>query len=185
MDSYLDQSIKNGEIDISCYTLSLSNIHTLGLFLARSKVKNWKLLNLLECCIENDGLNALRDSFTQNCYRKGLTASIESLNIAKNSLTDDSIPTITELILAWGVQTIDISCNEIDNSNLINTIIDNAIDKSTTSLSMKLEVTNNNESNNCSLVVCNKTYESLAETANDYSCICLINNQVKVNIEKF
>ena len=185
MDNYLDQSLKNGEIDISCYALSPINIHTLGLFLARSKVKNWKLLNVSECCIENDGIDALHDSFAQNCYRKGLTTSIESLNVANNSLTDDSIPTITELILAWGIQSIDISCNEIDNSNLIDAIIDNAIDKPTNSLPMKLEVTNNNESANCSLVVCNTTYESLVEMANRYSCICLVKNQVKVNVEEF
>ena len=182
MDKYFDQSLKNREIDISCYALSAVNIHTLGLFLARSEIKSWRLLNLSKCCILTDRFNKLLDSFIQNCYRRGMTTNVGSMNVANNSLTNNSIPTMVELIFAWKIQSIDISCNEVDSDNLINAIIDNVVDKPTNNLSMNLEIINNNYH---SLVVCNTDYEGLIETVNDYSCICLIKCQIKANVDEF
>ena len=180
MNHSFGQFLKNGEIDVSSQILSAINIHTLGFFLARIEISRWKLLNLSECHIENTGLNRLLDSFTHNCYRRSMI-HIEKLNAANNNLTNDSIPVLLELILTWNIQSIDISLNEIDNSNLVYAII-NIIEKSTNILSMKVEVLNNSYS---TLVIYNATHHVLVDAVKNYSCICALKCEIKSNTNEF
>ena len=172
--------LKNGEIDVSSQVLSAINVHTLGLFLARSEISRWNLLNLSECHIENIGFKRLLGSFTHNCYRRS-TIHIRKLNVAYNNLTNDSIPVLLKLILTWNIQSIDISFNEIDNSILVDAIINNINEKFNIS-SMKIEVLNNNYS---TLVICNADYRTFTDTVKNYSCVCAMRCEIKTNISEF
>ena len=173
------QFLKNGEIDVSSQILSPINVHTLGIFLARSEISRWALLNLSECHIENAGFKRLLDSFTHNCYKRS-TIHIEKLSVANNNLTNDSIPVMLRLISIWNIESIDISHNEIDNNNLINAIVNNITDKSSHSSYIKVKVLNNDYS---SLIAYNAPYCN--DAVKNYTCLCIMKCEIKMNADEF
>ena len=110
---YVGQLLQENEIDLSGQTLSAVNILTICFFLTRSTTKHWKVLNLSECSIGDDGIKQLHNSFTSNNRSK---VRIEKLNLLLNNLTQSSVESIAGLILEWNVK--DIIFNEISQNNL-------------------------------------------------------------------
>ena len=110
---YVGQLLQENEIDLSGQTLSAVNILTISLFLTRSTTKHWKVLNLSECFIGDDGIRQLYNSFTSNNRSK---VCIDTLNLSHNNLTQFSVEFIAGLILEWSVK--DIMFNEINQNNL-------------------------------------------------------------------
>ena len=110
---YVGQVLQENEIDLSGQTLSAVNILTISSFLTRSTTKHWKVLNLSECSIGDDGIKQLHNSFTSNNRSK---VWIDTLNLSHNNLTQSSVESIAGLILEWDVK--DIMFNEINQNNL-------------------------------------------------------------------
>ena len=110
---YVGQLLQENEIDLSGQTLSAVNILTISLFLTRSTTKHWKILNLSECYIGDDGIKQLHNSFTSNNRSK---VCIDTLNLSHNNLTQSSVEFIAGLILEWNVK--DIMFNDINQYNL-------------------------------------------------------------------
>ena len=110
---YVGQLLQENKIDLSGQTLSAVNILTISLFLTRSTTKHWKVLNLSECFIGDDGIKQLHNSFTSNNRSK---VCIDTLNLSRNNLTQCSVNFIASLLLEWDVK--DIMFNEIIQNNL-------------------------------------------------------------------
>ena len=110
---YVGQLLQENEIDLSGQTLSAVNILTISLFLTRSTTKHWKVLNLSECFIGDDGIKQLYNSFTSNNRSK---VCIDTLNLSHNNLTESSVESIAGLILEWDIK--DITFNEINQNDL-------------------------------------------------------------------
>ena len=115
---YVGQLLHEYKIDLSGQTLSAVNILTISLFLTRSTTKHWKILNLSECFIGDDGIKQLHNSFTSNNRSK---VCIDTLNLSHNNLTQSSVNFIAGLILQWDVK--DIMFNEIIQNNLYQEIM--------------------------------------------------------------
>ena len=110
---YVGHLLQENEIDLSGQTLSAVNILTISLFLTRSTTKHWKILNLSECFIGDDGIKQLHNSFTSNNRSK---VCIDTLNLSHNNLTQSSVKFIAGLILEWNVKSI--TFNDINQYNL-------------------------------------------------------------------
>ena len=126
---YVGQLLQENEIDLSGQTLSAVNILTISSFLTRSTTKHWKILNLSECYIGDDGIKQLHDSFTSNNRSK---VCIDTLNLSHNNLTQSSVEFIAGLILEWDVK--DVIFDNINQHNLneevIHQIIQNPVEQS-------------------------------------------------------
>jgi len=97
MCQYVGQLLKDGEIDLSGQTLNAVNIHTLGLFLDRSSIKHWKLLNLSNCHLGTLEVQQLLKFGSKN-------VSIDCLDLSYNNLTQSFAGVLAELILTWKVK---------------------------------------------------------------------------------
>ena len=115
---YVGQLLQENEIDLSGQTLSVVNILTISLFLTRSTTKHWKVLNLSECFIGDDGIKQLHNSFISNNRSK---VCIDTLNLSHNNLTQSSVDFIAGLILEWNVK--DIILNNVNHHNLFEEIM--------------------------------------------------------------
>ena len=93
MCQYVGQLLKDGEIDLSGQTLSAVNIHTLGLFLDRSSIKHWKLLNLSNCFLGSQEIEQLC-MFCSNVH-------IDQLDVSYNNLTQSSVDLLTKMLFIW------------------------------------------------------------------------------------
>ena len=115
---YVGQLLQENEIDLSGQTLSAINILTISLFLTRSTTKHWKVLNLSECFIGDDGIKQLHNSFTSNNRSK---VCVDTLNLSHNNLTRSSVEFIAGLILEWKVK--DIILNNVNQRDLFEEIM--------------------------------------------------------------
>ena len=113
MCQYVGQLLKDGEIDLSGQTLSAVNIHTLGLFLDRSSVKHWKLLNLSNCHLGTQEIEKLC-KFCCNVH-------IYELDVSYNNLTGSLVDVLTKTLVVWKVKKAILqSENGEELSNIIN-----------------------------------------------------------------
>ena len=96
MCQYVGQLLKDGEIDLSGQALSAVNIHTLGLFLDRSSIKHWRLLNLSNCYL---GTQEIEQLFTF-CS----SVHINQLDVSYSNLTESSIGMLIKMLTAWKVR---------------------------------------------------------------------------------
>ena len=100
------------EIWLEGTTLTSSDTQCLSLFLTSSFHKEWRWLNLIDCCIQDKGLNFL-------CY--GLYHSsditINTLQIQKNNLTVQSSSLISELTVNCKVKVLGIDGNRTVGEN--------------------------------------------------------------------
>jgi len=104
------QLLHHKEIDLSGQVLLPKDVHTLGFFLTRSLNKQWKILNLSKCYIEDQGLNIL---FTS--YLDQLNIQLKDLDISNNLITPFSLHDICKLVLHLKVKRLDITNNNFDN----------------------------------------------------------------------
>ena len=113
MCRYVGSLLRDGEIDLSGQTLSAVNIHTLGLFLGRSSIKQWKLLNLSNCYL---GMQEIEQLCTF-CS----TVHIDHLNVSYNNLTQSSTDMLTKMFFTCKVKQV-IMHSEDDNRKQYNII---------------------------------------------------------------
>jgi len=103
----------NKEIDLSGQILLPKDIHTLGFFLTKYSNKQWEVLNISKCYIEDRGFNMLVTS-----YLDQLNASLKVLDISNNPISPSSLTDIYKLVLRLKVERL-----VIMNNNLTDEII--------------------------------------------------------------
>ena len=99
---------KSKEIYLRGTTLTASDMECISLFLTSSFNKEWKMLNLLDCHIQDKGLNILSRGL---CHSNDIT--IDVLMLMNNSLTSKSSFLISELTVKCKVKSLRIYGNYI------------------------------------------------------------------------
>ena len=94
------------QINLRHTTLSPNNIEDLAVFLTTACNKNWKLLNLNGCHIQDFGVQMLQR------YIKRSNVTIDSLWLDNNDLTSSSDSSLSDLISTSKVKRLDISNNK-------------------------------------------------------------------------
>ena len=97
----------NSKIDLMGIALTTSDIECISLFLASSFNKEWELLNLWGCYIQDKGLNSLWRGL-----RHTTDITINELLLSNNGLTIQSSSLISELTQRLKVKTLSIAINE-------------------------------------------------------------------------
>ena len=92
-------------IDLSCNTLSPSDVECVTVFLTCSSHKEWEMLKLLKCYIQDHGVHILH---------RGLTSydvTITALVLESNGLTESSSFAISDITISCRVKVLDIRYN--------------------------------------------------------------------------
>ena len=120
MCRYVGQLLQNGNINLSKQTLSPVQINTLTIFLTQTNIKHWKILNLSECNLGDDGFSKLYASISGNSRN---VINIEALDLSFNNLTEASANSLANLVVTWNVDKLDITSNDISFTYIVNEII--------------------------------------------------------------
>ena len=112
-DKEMCTSIENAEtlnfsITLSGITLSPSDVECMTVFLTCSVHKQWKMLNLQYCYIQDYGVNILHRGLT-NC---SCNITITSLRLSYNGLTESSSSAISDITISCRVKELDIRDNK-------------------------------------------------------------------------
>ena len=102
-------------IDLSNTTLLPKDMHTLCFFLIRSTVAQWKLLDLSNCYIGDDGCKTLVNLLLSDGKSK---VKITKMNLSNNQLTSGCIPTILKLVQYFHVNELTVIDNNFDSEML-------------------------------------------------------------------
>ena len=149
MCKYVGQLLQDGNINLSEQILNPIHIDTLSIFLTQTNIKQWKILNLSKCYLEDDGLSRFYASLSGNSRS---VINMETLNLSFNNLTESSTSSIISLVMLWSVCKLDITSNDISFTILVNEIISQEFKQG----SMQVVVCRNNETG---LIVSNKEYD--------------------------
>ena len=98
---------KSKEINLVQTTLTASDIECISLFLSSSSNKQWRLLNLSLCHIQDKGLNILYRGL-----RHSSDVTIDTLGLTNIGVTRQSSSLLSELTVKCKVKRLDISANE-------------------------------------------------------------------------
>ena len=162
MCKYVGQLLQDGNINLSEQILTPVHIDTLSIFLTQTNIKQWKILNLSKCYLEDDGLSRFYASLSGNSRS---VINMETLDLSFNNLTESSASSIISLVMVWNVCKLDITSNDISFTALVNKIISQEFKQG----SMQVVVCRNNETG---LIVSNKEYD-VTKNLKSYSRIFL------------
>ena len=117
-------SLFDETIDLSNTTLLLIDMHTLSFFLTRSTTKEWKLLDISNCCIGDDGCDTLANLLLGDDKYK---VQIKKLNLSSNQLSLKSIPTILKFIHHFNIKELLVTGNCFDGEMVLESFFTNFI----------------------------------------------------------
>jgi len=113
MCEQVGQLLHHKKIDLSGQVLLPKDIHTLCFFLTKSSNKQWEVINLSKCYVEDQGFNILITS-----YLDQLNFSLNILDISSNLITPSSLHDVCKLVLHLKVKKL-----VVLNNNLANEIV--------------------------------------------------------------
>ena len=108
--------LMNDNIDISNTTLLPKDMHTLCFFLTRSTVARWKLLDLSNCYIGDDGCTTLVNLLLSDGKSK---VQITKINLSNSRLTSNCIRTILKLVQYFDTKELTVIGNKFDGEILL------------------------------------------------------------------
>ena len=114
----------NERIDLSNTTLLPKDMHTLCFFLTRSTTKQWKLLDLSNCYIGDDGCDILANLLPVNDKTNLL---INEVNFSCNSLKPKSICNIFKIVQYFKVKELILTGNTFDSKIFAEDLFTNVI----------------------------------------------------------
>jgi len=153
MCQYVGQLQQEGEIDLSGQTLNSVNIHTLGLFLGRSSIKYWKLINLSNCHLGTTELEGL-------CKFNNTDVTVENFDLSFNCLTQSSASFLATLILSWKVKRVTMTSDDEYETKMNSGAIDHCINHFS-ELPIEKMLTEIVTSDQCIALVCKYSYEEI------------------------
>ena len=101
MCHYVGNLLQDGIIDLSGQALSAVNLYTLSLFLARGVRRQWKLLDLSNCYLDDENFEKFYKSYASLTKS---TVFINTVNLSSNAFTQASASQIANLVLNFNVQ---------------------------------------------------------------------------------
>ena len=112
-------------LDLSGQIIMSREMYTLSFFLARSSCKNWQLLNLSNCSLDDSHFKIL----SKSCLSDQVSnLSIKTLDVSSNNITSSSLHEICKLVLKLKIQKLilnnSLSDEEI-SAALLNVVISN------------------------------------------------------------
>ena len=117
-------SLVDEKIDLSDTTLLPRDMHTLSFFLTRSTTKEWKLLDISNCYIEDVGCDALANLLLGDDKYK---VQISKINLSSNQLSSQSIPTILKFIQHFNIKELIVIGNCFDSEMVLEAFFTNVI----------------------------------------------------------
>ena len=108
MCSIIEQKTSGRIISLMCCTLSPNDLQNVTIMLTKSSIKHWKGLFLLDCHIQDYGMQLLH----QGLHNSGVT--IEHLLLDNNYLSSSSDSILSDIIYSCKVQSLG-----IDNNNAV------------------------------------------------------------------
>ena len=110
MCHYVGNLLQDGIIDLSGQALSAVNLYTLSLFLARGVHRQWKLLDLSNCYLDDENFENFYKSYASLTKS---TVFINTVNLSSNAFTQTSASQIANLVLNFNVQKLMCISNDI------------------------------------------------------------------------
>ena len=110
MCKYIGNLLQDGTIDLSGQTLSAIELYTLSSFFARCIHKQWSLLDLSNCYLDDENFGRFYKSYASLTKS---TVYINTVNLSSNAFTEVSASQIANLILNFNVKKIVFSSNQI------------------------------------------------------------------------
>ena len=110
MCHYIGNLLQDGTIDLSGQTLSAVELYTLSSFLARCIHRQWSVLDLSNCYLDDENFERFYKSYAS------LTKSavfINTVNLSSNGFTQVSASQIANLVLNFNVRKLVFASNEI------------------------------------------------------------------------
>jgi len=114
----LSKVFDNGEIKLCDILLPPYQVASLGFFLSQSK-RNWKVLNLSGCVINDYGIILLHHYL---CGYRTNKQVIESVTLIKNNQTEMSSPFVSDIINHFQLKELTISADEISVTDISDAI---------------------------------------------------------------
>ena len=170
-------SLVDEKIDLSNITLLTKDMHTLCFFLTRSTTKHWKLLDLSNCYIGDDGCDVLVNLLIGNDKGKVL---ISTINLSNNHLSSKSIFTILKLVQYFNIKQLILTHNNLDNEFFLEAFFANIIQQQIfheTLLSIRINETLSVYAVNCK----DLEIKNYLQIYSDVYSICLWNANFKVD----
>ena len=112
MCHYIGNLLQDGKIDLSEQTLSAVEMYTLSSFLARCVHRQWSLLNLSNCYLDDENYERFYKSYASLTKS---TVFINTVNLSSNAFTQASASQIANLVLNFNVQKLIFASNEIQD----------------------------------------------------------------------
>ena len=102
------EQLFSGKIINFCYcTLSPSDVESIALLLSCSSIKQWLMLNLYSCCMQQYGLSLLSRPLITN------SVTIEKFWLANNLLSSNSDHNISDIVIHCAVKELEIGLNHL------------------------------------------------------------------------
>ena len=115
MCQYIGNLLQDGTIDLSGQTLSAIELYTLSSFLARCVHRQWSLLDLSNCYLDDENFERFYKSYASLTKT---TVCINTVNLSSNAFTEVSASQIANLVLNFNVKSLVFSSNEIKDMGI-------------------------------------------------------------------
>ena len=112
MCHYIGNLLQDGTIDLSEQTLSAVEMYTLSSFLARCVHRQWSLLKLSNCYLDDENFERFYKSYTSLTKS---TVFINTVDLSSNGFTQASASQIANLVLNFNVRKLVFASNEIQD----------------------------------------------------------------------
>ena len=115
MCHYIGNLLQDGTIDLSGQTLSAIELYTLSSFLARCVHRQWSLLDLSNCYLDDENFERFYKSYASLTKS---TVYINTVNLSSNAFTELSASQIANVVLNFNVKYLVFSSNEIKDMGI-------------------------------------------------------------------
>ena len=105
-------------IDLSNTSLSNNDLHTLAMLLIRSPAKEWEMLNLSQCNINDSGCMVLCDVF----HSQKISLKIKKVDISYNKIHWESLSSLCEIFKLWQTEELLICIDALYDSTTMNIV---------------------------------------------------------------
>ena len=105
-------------VDLNNTNLSINDLHTLAVLLLRSPDKEWEMLNLAQCNIDDCGCNILCKLF----HSQRLKLKIKKMDIYHNKIHWESLSSLCRIFKLWQTEELIISIDALYDKTTMNTI---------------------------------------------------------------
>ena len=105
----VENIFQGGVIDLSHQSLSPNDVHTLAVLLLRSPNKQWEMINLSNCNIDEKCCNVLCEMFHSQ------SVTVKTVDISNNDIHWESLSKFSDILRFWNTKEVIISIDSLYN----------------------------------------------------------------------